>query len=412
MVCVGTMIGAGYASGQEIAAFFGRSPSVIVPVVVGGLMFAFTAVLLTIGRKLGSTDITEVHSVMFGRLRAAVDGVTVLNALIVLSAMTAGMDAAGKELTGFALPFGAFSCIAGILVLRRGNRGLLAANVAVVPFIIVVISLTCVFSPLSAGPFVWSSLPLCLTYVSMNLLLSAGVLVRQTGMTKKQIFAASGLSSMLIAGMMLLICCALPAAPSPELPLLSLARGTQATYTLFALCLVVSIFTTLLSALSTLQSWAAAKGDGTLGMLVSSVVAMLISSFGFRRVVDCCYPVIGAVGLLYLTRAALFLSPLEHFFRERRKRVHSAGKNAQRDRSSHDEVGLKHLPAVNDEISESRAGYKVFAHDRADPRQSDVDLRYGKESGKRGGQDGIAQKLKSVRAHRAEQEQFVGGGGA
>lgn len=411
MVCVGTMIGAGYASGQEIAAFFGWNPSLFVPLACGGLMFAFTAVLLLVGRRLDTDSISGAHAAMFGRARPAVDAIMLFNALIVLSAMIAGMDATGRDMFGAALPYGALTCLVGVLVLRRGNGGLLAANVAVVPFIIVVLTLTCLSAPLDAGAFRIGELPSCLTYVSMNLLLSAGVLVRQRGMSVRQIFAASGLSAALIAGVMSLICCALPAASSSELPMLSLARGSQLTYTLFALCLAVSIFTTLIGALSTLQSWAAAKGDGTLGMLVSSVFATVISSFGFQRVVDYCYPVIGVIGLLYLLRAAVFLARAQ-FLGKRHKPVHAAGEHAQRHRRGHDEVGSEHLSAVDDEVSEAGARHEVFAHDRAHPRQPDVDLDDGQEGGQGLGQHGVAQQLQSVRAHGTEQKQLVGGGGA
>ena len=150
MVCVGTMIGAGYASGQEIAAFFGWNPSLFVPLACGGLMFAFTAVLLLVGRRLDTDSISGAHAAMFGRARPAVDAIMLFNALIVLSAMIAGMDATGRDMFGAALPYGALTCLVGVLVLRRGNGGLLAANVAVVPFIIVVLTLTCLSAPLSA----------------------------------------------------------------------------------------------------------------------------------------------------------------------------------------------------------------------------------------------------------------------
>lgn len=319
MVSVGTMIGAGYASGQEIAAFFGWSPSLFVPVFCGALMFVFTAVLLLVGSKVGGKSLTEVNAAMFGRVKVAVDGMMLFNALIVLSAMMAGMDGAMADVTGVVLPFGVFAAGVAVVILRRGNGGLLAANVAVVPFILAVIVATCAASPLVLGEFRLSSIPSCFTYVSMNLLLSAGVLVQQKGMTTKQILLSSAVSSLLIAGAMSLICCALPAASSSELPMLSLARGSNAAYLLFALCLAVSIFTTLLSALSTLRSWAAAHGDGTLGMLASVILASLISGFGFKGVVDFFYPVIGVIGLLYLARCALFLCPLSKLRKNRDK---------------------------------------------------------------------------------------------
>lgn len=95
MVSVGTMIGAGYASGQEIVAFFGGSPSLLVPAVCGLIMFALTACLLAVGARVGD----DANAVMFGRLSFVVDAVMLLNALIVLSAMIAGMNELMADMT-------------------------------------------------------------------------------------------------------------------------------------------------------------------------------------------------------------------------------------------------------------------------------------------------------------------------
>lgn len=393
MVSVGTMIGAGYASGQEIAAFFGWNPSLFVPLLCGLLMFFFTAVLLLVGSKLGASSLASVNDKLFGKLKVIVDGVMLFNALVVLSAMMAGMDGALTDAFGRALPYGVFAAGVAVIVLRRGNKGLLAANVAVVPFIIAVIIATCLTSPLTVGEFRLSSIPSCFTYVSMNLLLSAGVLVQQKGMTTKQILLSAAISSVLIASAMAMICLALPAASSVELPVLSLARGSNVAYTLFTLCLAVSIFTTLLSALSTLRSWAAAQGDGTLGMLASVIVAALVSMFGFGGVVNFFYPVIGVIGLLYLVRCALFLFPPAKLFQQRHRAVHTARENAKRDGGGHDEICAEDLPAVYDQITQTGARYKVFAHDRAHPREAHVDLDDGKKRGDRGGEHRVPQQL-------------------
>lgn len=257
MVSVGTMIGAGYASGQEIVAFFGGSPSLLVPAVCGLIMFALTACLLAVGARVGD----DANAVMFGRLSFVVDAVMLLNALIVLSAMIAGMNELMADMTGAPLPFGLMLAAAGVIVLRRGNDGLRAANTLIVPLIVIVMTLTCTSVPLSPGSPDLSALPSCFTYVSMNLLLSAGVLVRQGKMTRREILLSSALSSVIISALMALICCALPAAASSDMPMLSVARGSQTLYVLFALCLAVSIFTTLLSALALPREWGLKRGQ-------------------------------------------------------------------------------------------------------------------------------------------------------
>ena len=409
MTCVGTMIGAGYASGQEITAFFGWAPSPLVPALCGLLTFVFTAVLLLVGNKLGFSSMSEVNKRLFGRIYFIMDFLMLVNAVVVLSAMIAGMDETAGALLGVAFPYGAVFCLVCILILRRGNAGLLSANTAVVPFLIVVMVYTCASSPLSVGAFEPSALPSCLTYVSMNLLLSASVLARQSGMSTKQIFASSALSSLIIAGIMLLACLALPNSPSMEMPLLAIASRSDVLRVVYSLCLIIAIFTTMLSALSTLGN---RKGDGTLAMLVSSVFATLTSTAGFRSVVDSLYPVIGVIGLLYLTRATLFIAPFNELFGKRRKPVHTTGKHAESDRRRHYEIGAEYLTAVNDKVAQPCARHEILAHDRAYPRQSYVDFNNRHKGRQSGGEYGEREKLKAVSAHGAQEKQFVGGGGA
>lgn len=412
MVSVGTMIGAGYSSGQEIASFFGWSPSMFVPVFCGLLMFAFTAVVLFVGKKTEG-GLTDVHRRLFGRFGCIADGVMTVNAVIVLAAMIAGTDNAFTEFTGLVMPAGIVVCLLSMILLRRGNAGLVAANSVIVPFIALCTIAVCASAPLTLGSFSMAEIPASFAYVSMNLLLSAGVLVRQRGLSAKQIFGASALSALVIASLMALICCALPAAPSLVMPMLSLAASGRITYALYSLSLAVSVFTTLIGALSTASDGAVRKGRGGEGMLATALFASILSVIGFEKVVGFFYPVIGIAGLAYLAfYAAFLLSPHIKFFRKRDGSVHGSRKHAKSDGSRHDEVGLEHLPAVDDEVAESRAGHEIFAHDRSHPCESDVYFKNGQKGGNGRGQDGIPQELQTPRAHGTKKQDLVGGGGA
>ena len=253
MINTGTMIGAGYASGQEIAAYFGMSPSAVVPIACGALMFVLTAVLLLVGARTKG-ELPDVCRALFGRFAPAVDAAMLVNAVIVLSAMMAGTDSALRALTGVELPYGIALCLIGIYVVRSGSRGLARANVAMVPCIVAALAAVCLHAgaDLSAPPRL-IELPMSFVYVSMNLLLGAGVLVTQRGMSVKQILAASAVGSVLIAALLALICGALPFAPASEMPLMSLAEGSRAVYALYTVCLLCSIFTTMIGALSAVR---------------------------------------------------------------------------------------------------------------------------------------------------------------
>ena len=412
MVSVGTMIGAGYASGQEIVAYFGTAPSALVPVVCGVLMLLLTLVLLGVGSRT-TGELGEVNRVLLGRASPIADAVMIINAVIVLSAMMAGTDSACRDIFGIELPYGVLLALAGTYVVRRGG-GLERANAVMVPCIAVTLAAVC----LSAGfdltsAFALSELPAGFAYVSMNLLLGAGVLVTRRGMTARERLAAGVISSLVIAALLALICGALPFAPAGELPLLALASHSRVLYALYAVCLLCSVFTTMIGAFGVVGSAFVKSGKGGEAMLAAAFLGACVSVFGFGRLVGALYPLIGVLGAVYVVRCAAFLLFARiKFFRKRDSAVHERGKCAERDRCRHNEIGFEHLPAVYDKIPEPRAGDEVFAHDRAHPAQSDVDFKHGQEGGDGGGQYGVAQKLHAVRTHGAEQQQFIRGGGA
>lgn len=357
MLMVGTMIGAGYASGQEIAAFFGWAPGIFVPVFCGVLFFAFSVVLLMIGRRLKTDSLPEVHTALFGKAGGVVDIAMLFNAVIVLAAMMSGMDEAVFFLTGFRFPYGIAFGILSAVILRRSN-GLLKANIVIVPLIIIFLTLTCVLAPLDFSFTVSFNMILsCFTYVSMNLLLSAGVLVRVNGLSKKQIIVSSLISSVIIAAIMVLISAALPGATSETMPLISVAKN-GIVYYLFVISLIIAILTTLLSALSTLRSWTVVTfHNGDLGALGALVVAGVTALFGFEAVVGIFYPIIGVIGFVYIVFSVIFLvrsSMLDKKLLDKRNdTVHKRRQNAKNNGGGHDKIDLKHLPAVNDKVSKS-----------------------------------------------------------
>lgn len=413
MVSVGTMIGAGYASGQEVAAYFGSRPSAFVPVICGVLMFALTAVLLGVGAKTAG-GLSDVNRALFGACAPVADMVMTANATIVLSAMMAGTDAAASDITGVELPYGVALCLIGIYVVRHGGGGLARANTAMVPCIAVTLAAVCIYGGIDlTGAFSVSELPMGFAYVSMNLLLGAGVLVTRRGMTRGQILAAGALSALVISGLLALICGALPFAPSAEMPLMAIASRSRAMYALYSVCLLCSIFTTMIGALGTVRDKFAAKGKGGEGMLAAAFAGSLISVFGFGELVSKSYPAVGALGCVYVVRCAAFLlAPRIKLFRERHRAVHQRRERAQRHGGGHDEIGIEHLTAVYDEIAQTRARNEVFAHDRTHPAQTDVYLEHGEKGGDGGGQHRVAQQLQPARAHGTEQEQLIRGGGA
>ena len=58
---IGTVIGAGFASGREIVTFLGERPSPWLALLGGIATFAFCAVFLLVGKKVNASSIGEVN---------------------------------------------------------------------------------------------------------------------------------------------------------------------------------------------------------------------------------------------------------------------------------------------------------------------------------------------------------------
>ena len=69
MLIIGTIIGAGFASGRELVSFFGTRISPFTAVLCGLAIFALSVVFLFIGSKLRSSNVSEVNRKLAGRDR-------------------------------------------------------------------------------------------------------------------------------------------------------------------------------------------------------------------------------------------------------------------------------------------------------------------------------------------------------
>lgn len=329
---IGTMIGAGYASGQEIIAFFGTNGTILVPVICGVLFFIFSAVLLIIGSKLKAPSLSVVNKALFGKAGSVVDIFILFNSLIVLSAMMAGLDEVlGNMICPF--PYGiAVGLFAGLILSKKG--GLLSANTVVVPFIILALFVTCVQAELDySGELTFIAFTNCFTYVSMNLLLSAGILTQIKGLSLKQIFLASGVSALVIMVLMMLIVGAISGNEATTMPLLGVVSNIF-TRVIFIASLITAIFTTLLSALSTLRSWAdSAFGFGNLGTIGALILAGFLSLLGFEKVVELFYPIVGIIGVVYIIFGIVYIARHSFFnhtlFNKRNHNIHKSSKNTE-----------------------------------------------------------------------------------
>lgn len=306
MLIVGTVIGAGFASGKEVVAFFGAVPNVFTALITGVLVFMCSTLFLFVGRRVKKTDTGEVNGEVFGKLRPLADIFMLFNSVTVLGAMLAGVDSLAAEFIDIR-PVA--SIVVGLLcavVAVRGINGVIKANAVLVPIMVVflcVCSVLAIDFPLKAqsgGINVYN----VLLYVSMNMILGGGVLTTVHKLSPREIILSSAVASVVIAGLLLCIMGALQStsAAKADMPMLLIAlKSGRATYFIGLPVIAASIFTTMLAAFKSVY-------DYVLGIFKYKIVAagvvliagLVVGAFGFSAVVETLYPVTGILGMLYL----------------------------------------------------------------------------------------------------------------
>lgn len=210
MLIIGTIIGAGFASGREIVAFFGTTPAPLVALVCAALVFVMCLVFLFVGQKAEADDIGTVNKKLAGKFDVVLNIFLLFNSVISLSAMLAGFDSLFGSIYPlkplYSVLFGAVS----VLVVTKGLKGLLRCNAVLVPALILIIAavtLTNVNSP-SFSSFTAKTAYRSFSYISMNMMLAAAVLTVH-GLTKKQIIAASAVTAVIVGALLMMFMLAL-----------------------------------------------------------------------------------------------------------------------------------------------------------------------------------------------------------
>lgn len=313
MLIVGTVIGAGFASGKEVVTFFGAVPNVFTALITGALVFGCSVLFLFVGRRVQKTDIGEVNGAVFGKLRPLADVFMLFNSMTVLGAMLAGSDSLAAEFLDIR-PI--TSVVLGLLcavIAVKGMSGVIKANAVLVPIMIATLCVCSVmaidfpFRPQNSGINVYS----IALYVSMNMILGGSVLTTVHKLSPREILLAAAVAALVIAGLLMCIMGALQScsASHADMPMLLVAlKNGRAMYFICLPVIAASIFTTMLSAFKSVY-------DYVLGFFKNKILSagavliggLIVGAFGFSNVVGTLYPIIGAVGILYIACNCWFL---------------------------------------------------------------------------------------------------------
>ncbi len=326
---VGTVIGAGYASGQEILQYFVYfGPWGIGAILIAGVLFFLTGYFaMALGRKLQTSDYQHVVNPLKNPIPQYFCDIMILFSLVgTFVIMIAGNAANFQRQFGLPLAVGGiFLVVLCVINLLFGMRGLVLIQSLIVPIMVVVaigVSLYAIANPISAAateyevnssPMIKNWIMSGILYVSFNAQLAIAVLVpigHEGRMKRSTLFWGTFIGGFLLGLGALVEYFALIRNASiigtTTLPMVELAANIspimQGVYTLV---LFFGLYSTAISCFfGTYERFAdipALERFGKVPLLIGIAVICFIASFvGFKDLVGYVYPALGYGGMIIM----------------------------------------------------------------------------------------------------------------
>lgn len=336
---IGAVIGAGFASGQEVLQFFIlHGNKGLFGVFLATILFAYLGgLVMYLSIRLQTVNYKELLSFLLGANMVKI--MDKLNLAILfggLSVMMAGSAAVFGEHFGLPAQAGViFVFVFTVIVIIGGTDGFLMANTILVPlkfFAVVLITGIAIIKaqgqmlqpPLLteggvAGHWIWASL----LYVSYNMLVPLAVFSSLGKSIPLRIGIAGGVVGGILLGVAVsLVTIAgllyLPGITSCQIPLLYLAGDLDSGFHwISGLLIWLAILTTAIANAHGIASRLAPRGglNYRLFGIGACFFAVPLGSFDFKDLVRFLYPLFGCIGLILLL--CLLIIPVVKFLGKR-----------------------------------------------------------------------------------------------
>ena len=298
---IGSIVGAGFATGREIAQFFG-----------GGSVWnlwiaaAFTGVssffFLETGAKGAYID---------PRVKTGADTAIALSSFVVYAAMIASAESVLRSafgVNGLSLLLAAFCA----LFSAKSVKPVARLNLIAVPIMIAIVIAVGAKTPFAA----WSGKirPVySMAYGAMNMLFSGALMIEEgKGLSKKERIAASVLSGILLFAALFFMFRSIGGAPYPEMPFLRAAENAGLG-SIASVVLLLAILTTMAGCdYLVAGKLTSVTGDPVLSGALVLLFGVLLSSVGFAPIVRVAYPVVSYLGLAFTILAPVYVRCLQY----------------------------------------------------------------------------------------------------
>lgn len=320
---MGTIVGAGFATGQEILHFFTRyGHMAMLTIIVASIVFVWIGTkTMLIAHDFKAHSYEALNTYLFGnKLAPWVNILTFIILFGITSVMLAGAGTIFSEHLHLSFQFGLiFTMLLTYLILLRGIAAILAVNTVVVPCILtfmVILVATTWHSP-SAANWVqlesdfstWQIWLSPFLYTAFNLALAQAVLVPiGSSISNRSILYWGGIVGGIGIGLMLfashfVLASLMPAVTQFEIPmgiaLIDLGKWVQL---LFLIVIFAEIFTTFIADVYGLTRQIGQRIRHSEQVIIASILigSYCISQIGFKTLLSTLYPLFGAVSLTWL----------------------------------------------------------------------------------------------------------------
>jgi uncharacterized membrane protein YkvI len=320
---VGTIVGAGFASGQEILQFYTRYGWMAeLTIAFSSILFVWLGIkLMLMANEVRAASYEDLNRHLFGaRIGNWISLFTLIVLFGITSVMLAGSGSVFAEHLHLSYQTGLLvTLFASYFVIVRGMNAIMAVNSVVVP-IMVMFTLLLLTGTLSGpGSDAWMRLPsdhpipkiwlAPLLYTSFNLATAQAVLVPvgATIRSRKVLFLGGLLGGVLIGALLLSVHIALaaqmPGIAQFEIPMAHLIRpfGRVLQY-VYLFVIYGEIFTTYIANVYGIALQLQQRSRLPRKALVVAILALsyVCGQFGFKTLLSTLYPVFGFVSLSWL----------------------------------------------------------------------------------------------------------------
>jgi len=321
---IGTVVGAGFATGQEILQFFTKYGTVgMLTILISTVLFIYfgTKVML-LSHDMQASSYEDLNRLLFGdRFGRWFSMLLFFELLSVSIVMLAGAGTVFREQLGQPFLLGiAVTLLLGYFVMVRGMTGIMAVNTVVVPTMLTFTGIVFYHTMQTDNfhSFEWLHLQdpyppgrawiAPILYSAFNLAASQAVLVPLGASVKdRSAIRLGGLLGGVGLGLMLLIGHISLSAYAPdilryEIPMGMVVAGLGTTIHLMYLLLIYSeIFTTFIADVFglSLQVEQHTKLQRKTILIAVLLICFCISFIGFKNLLSALYPLFGALSLIW-----------------------------------------------------------------------------------------------------------------